>query len=164
MLHVDLIADDFDYYFTAGDDENYLSYGDIPEHFFDWLEEEKALTPKHVLKQQKILDTTKGHSQTQFDYALVKQFSASKRQENQQSKSKFTGAKLEAPRQTRSSQRLRQESNKQAAVGFPPGSNLSQMSEVNKSYSTSQRAAVIPEISASSNKDEKHLEGNDCML
>ena len=57
------------------------------------------------------------------------------------------------PRQTHSSQRSRQESNEHAlaAVVIGPGSKKK---EPKKSYSMRQRAAVIPETSAGSKKDE----------
>ena len=66
------------------------------------------------------------------------------------------------PRQTHSSQRLRQESNEHAvaAVVIAPGSMLSQKKKPKKFYSTRQRAAVIPETSASSKKNENSVEGN----
>ena len=64
-------------------------------------------------------------------------------------------------RQTHSSQRSRHESNEHAAaaVVIAPDSNLSQKKEVKEPYSMRQRAAVIPETSAGSKKDENCVEG-----
>lgn len=54
MLNVDLIVYDLVCNFTTDDYFFDDDYWDIPEYLFDWEEEEKAQTPKHVREKENL--------------------------------------------------------------------------------------------------------------